>query len=644
MAGILWGDKLMSGVLSVLNPAEIKKSEFEKIITEIAERLKFMPDVHEIRKFLDDYGDKPYYFKKNGIYMENGRCTPSIRDAASFYVLIKYLEHYKSGTNSGAISTEGSAGGSFEAARYYLEFFGDKWDDEKEFIYSFICNEPGTGSDLFSDLNIDIVSGSVYKIKKYFLENSRIKDIRGGSALIKHVNEDVTFRYLREKYTEECAIYCGGGNALIIAPGGTGADICRELEEEYTQITLTAQNAFECVRTNLNKFIRDYKEIMRDLNQKLDERKKLKIFDINPDNDKKQIETGSEVIKFDAEKIEENGVVCYLCGVRDAKYKVSIPENAAVCPSCLRKRKMGENKAVFYDEYRKYTGASVKRKINSLDELEDDNGRIAVIYADGNNMGNVVKSIETPFQHMYFSRTLDRTTKKCVYKSINEVMGSEAMFEAIALGGDDIFIVVPGDKSLVIANKIIEKFDSEFEYKMTMSAGICIARSSTPIRTMFEVAQHMLKSAKKYSRKNNNSKGTVDVQVIRSNTGIDLLESESSLFPADNSELSDYLDIREKMKSDNDIKPSQLYKFSNAWRIMKNPLEFQLFYLYQTGRVANRYNGYVIKFLNSRKGINRDAYSYCGLIQKKPDAGSDGEPQYMPLWDDIILLMDAVGR
>jgi len=83
---------------------------------------------------------------------------------------------------------------------------------------------------------------------------------------------------------------------------------------------------------------------------------------------------------------------------------------------------------------------------------------------------------------------------------------------------------------------------------MTMSAGICIAKSSTPIRTLFEIAQYMLKSAKRYSRKNNSSEGTVDVQFIRSNVGVDLLESESSLFPAANSELSAYLDIIRRLK------------------------------------------------------------------------------------------------
>jgi len=113
-------------------------------------------------------------------------------------------------------------------------------------------------------------------------------------------------------------------------------------------------------------------------------------------------------------------------------------------------------------------------------------------------------------------------------------------------------------------------------------------KSSTPIRTLFEIAQYMLKSAKRYSRKNNSSEGTVDVQFIRSNVGVDLLESESSLFPAANSELSAYLDIIRRLKNDVNIKTAQLYKFSNAWRILKNPMEFQLFiFTRQAGYLAN---------------------------------------------------------
>jgi len=639
----------MDSVLSVLSPENIQKNEYEEIIRDIRSQLQSLSDSRRFRQLLDKYADKPYYFKRNGNYLENKRCTPTIRDAACFYVLIKYLEYYKLKNNPDDLEKIFS-NSSFDAGKYYMEFFGDDWDEEKQFIYSFICNEPDMNSNLLSDIEIDIVSGSVYKIKKYFLENSRIKDIRGGSALIKYVNEDVTFDYLRDNYTEECAVYCGGGNVLIIAPGGAGEKICSALEEKYTRITLTAQNAFEYVSTNLNTFIKHYKNIMGDLNQKLDARKKLKIYSINPDGRLETIEMGKEKISFDdVEEIKQRGTVCYLCGVRDGRYKIKMldVETAMVCLSCLKKHKVGKDKTVFYDEYEEFTGFAVKKKIDSIIELEDENGHIAVIYADGNNMGNVVKNIETPFQHMYFSRALDRITKRCVYQSINEVMGNDAMFEAIALGGDDIFIIVPGNRSLEITNKIIEKFDGAFENKMTMSAGICIAKSSTPIRTLFEIAQYMLKSAKRYSRKNNSSEGTVDVQFIRSNVGVDLLESESSLFPAANSELSAYLDIIRRLKNDVNIKTAQLYKFSNAWRILKNPMEFQLFYLYQTGRLSFKYNDYAMEFLGNMKNVDKDAYCYCGLVKKKPGyAGYDSVKgnDYVSLWDDVILLMDAVGR
>jgi len=63
-------------------------------------------------------------------------------------------------------------------------------------------------------------------------------------------------------------------------------------------------------------------------------------------------------------------------------------------------------------------------------------------------------------------------------------------------------------------------------------------------------------------------------------------------------------------KNDVNIKTAQLYKFSNAWRILKNPMEFQLFYLYQTGRLSCKYNDYAMEFLGNMKNVDKDAYCY----------------------------------
>lgn len=142
-----------------------------------------------------------------------------------------------------------------------------------------------------------------------------------------------------------------------------------------------------------------------------------------------------------------------------------------------------------------------RNEINSLNDIGDSRGYIALIYADGNNLGNVIKNIKTPFQHMYFSRKLENTTKECVYSSIYDTNFEESVFEVISLGGDDLLIVVPADKSLNIANKIIDKFDTAFNYNITLSAGVCIAKSTTPIQNMLSICQHCLKNAKNISGK-----------------------------------------------------------------------------------------------------------------------------------------------
>jgi len=57
-----------------------------------------------------------------------------------FYVLIKYLEYYKLKNNPDDLEKIFS-NSSFDAGKYYMEFFGDDWDEEKQsFIVSYAMN------------------------------------------------------------------------------------------------------------------------------------------------------------------------------------------------------------------------------------------------------------------------------------------------------------------------------------------------------------------------------------------------------------------------------------------------------------------------------------------------------------------------
>ncbi len=595
-----------------LEPSPISGDDYINLMEEIKTRSKQEISVSEI---FDDYSDKPYYFKTSGKLLAKAHSLPSIKDAASLYVLLDYL------------LTDDKI--NFDRNKSYKSFIDGGNETINSILYSISQGEPVK---LHGDKQVDFIKGSLYKIKKYFLENNKIKDIRGASAILDYLNTEATLDYLKDKYIRECAIYCGGGNVLIISPKGEGEEICKDLERLYTETALTAKNAFEHITCTLNDIAVNYNEVLSELNTKLEERKKVKLYAINPDSDKTEIQIKGKKFNFKGQEIAEKGQVCKLCEIRDSKYKVPSPEgDIDVCPSCLRKNTVGRDKANFYDEFEKSQNVKMKRRyeINSINDIGDSRGYVALIYADGNNLGNVVKNIKTPFQHMYFSRKLEYTTKNCVYSAIYETMGEDAAFEAICLGGDDLLIVVPADRSLKIANKIIDKFDKAFNYNITISAGICIAKSTTPIQNMFSISQHCLKNAKKYERKSNQKGGTLDVVVIEGNLNIDLESRDTTLFPMTNKRAEKLINIIDAMREDKKVNKNQIYKFRYAAENM-SANEFQLFYLYQVAKQNSRkYTEYINQIFDIENS------SFAGLVQINDKLVSP--------WNDIALLWDYSG-
>ncbi len=494
-------------------------------------------------------------------------------------------------------------------------------DDIKDFLRAIYLSSSKNDKAKFEwarDIKIDVVKGSIYKIKKYFLENNNLKTIRGGSVLIDYLNNDVVKEELLELgYSENNIIYCGGGNIFIVVQGGEGQNICKHLEKKFREISLTAMNAFESITVSLHEFAFDFKHVSDKLNKKLEERTKIKLYNINPDNVLGIVNIKGEGIDFskykEAEELKDSGVVCKLCDIRDAKYLIDESEGSvAVCPSCLRKHLAGKEKSMFNDEFKKYTDVELRQnKIKSIDDISDE---IAVIYGDGNNMGKVVMEIQNVFEMMYFSRKTDEITKRSVYEAINETIGENAKFEVIALGGDDIFIIVPAKDSFNIATKIIDKFDKGFNNKITMSVGVVISKSNTPIASLFSIAQQKLKSAKALIKKDKNiEEGSIDIVEILGNMHINF--EDKGLFPMTNSKFKKVLKEFTNNKSAN----SQLYKISYAQKTMIEE-EFNLFYYYQ----------------ESKKKKNEESIDQ--LIKRIYGNSEERALPYKISWDDLILV------
>ncbi|HHW68118.1 Cas10/Cmr2 second palm domain-containing protein [Defluviitalea raffinosedens] len=556
---------------------------------------------------LDQYKNVPYVLiDKNGEYVQT---KASVYDAARLYVALEYI-----------ISKNKNE--KFERLTAYQTFFDSNQSSElSSFLNRYLKGEK---PDDFWDIEIDLVKGSIYKIKKYFLENDKIKDIRGGSVIIDYLNIHVTNEIVQDYLIDECKIYSGGGNVFLIAPKGIGEEICRILEQRYSDIALTVQNAFETYSTNINDFLIHFNQVSQKLTIKLEERKKAKIYPINPDSSVTEIKIDDEIIRFPKHISSQSGGVCELCQVRDSKYILQgVDHQILACPSCMRKHQTGRDKSRFYTEYQKVTGKRILKDIKSIEDLGDDNKSVAVIYGDGNNMGNVVKNIKTPFEMSYFSRRTDEITKSRVYHAIEKNMGNDARFEIIALGGDDIFIIVPANYCLDIAKDIVKSFDAAFKHEITMSVGICIAKFSTPIKNMFAVAQKRLKTAKQYVKERNLNQGSIDLEVLQGVGLIDWNKKRKGFFPSTSEKLSKFIEVLNEMKRNKDINSAQIYKFRYAAEKME-PEEFKLFYLYQQSRIGRKYSTYIEKMYNIEH--------FMGLIQ-------EDRTEYSP-WDDIAVLWD----
>lgn len=507
----------------------------------------------------------------------------------------------------------------------------------------------------FGEIKVDIIKGSIYKIKKYFMEDSNLKDIRGGSKIIDYLNNEFVKIKLKEiGLSEDNIIYTGGGNILLVVPKGLGKVIGKEFEEEYQKIAITIMCAFESIEKTLNEFAFEFSNIINELNQKITERSKLKVYDceVNCKADdelygiEELVSKEKNYFKIESEK------VCDLCKIRNAKYEVKEDENKKVCLSCLKKHLVGKEKEVFYTDYMKKAKCKMNydyKKVKSIDDIDKDKDKeVAIIYGDGNNMGNFTKMVSNVFEMMYFSRTIDYNTKMAVYEAIKNSMGEEARFEVVALGGDDIFIIVPAKHAFKISIDIVKYFGKKYDNNITMSIGMVITKSKTPISTSFEIAQDLLKNAKKFLKKKSSEnpsvkEGSIDVVELIGGTNdiyqgkgqvpiidiesekVELIskDKEQRLFPITISQLEKIIEIMKSKKKD-DLK-TQLHKMDFAKANMSEE-EFNLFYFYQNAK--NRINmDEFIKDVTNNKG--------CSVPL---DIGR--ETPYKIDWSNLILLYE----
>lgn len=195
-------------------------------------------------------------------------------------------------------------------------------------------------------------------------------------------------------------------------------------------------------------------------------------------------------------------------------------------------------------------------------------GFVGYIYADGNNMGGYIQTIKTPQKYKQFSLDIFKATEISVYKAIAKHLQPRQVknpdpdsntkpgtwihpFEIIAIGGDDVMLIVPADKALAIAQTIGEEFENylistgrynleesneeskeshryrpekapKSRCRLSTSVGVLITSDDTPIYYAENLTNQLLKSAKTKAKELNKDYnyhgGTIDFLAMKSVT------------------------------------------------------------------------------------------------------------------------------
>ncbi|MEM2352388.1 MAG: HD domain-containing protein, partial [Thermoproteota archaeon] len=378
---------------------------------------------------------------------------------------------------------------------------------------------------------ISLLMGDVDSIKGYVYESDTLSDIRGGSAILVDTEGRIN-EFFRSRLSEENLIYCGGGSFLALAPSSEADKIAEEIRHLYLELSHGIATITVAVSKPLG-----YMEFARGLPSHEEEVKGLKGTGVAEwlikshfgKYDRLAAKCFGEVVaKLSSElrilKESKSSAPffpalpiqwrCQACGKRPASIEDPLKEEK-ICEQCWHKRDKGrkERKSKLVIEFEDWC-VRHQQKVprwelpENLDEIGE---RVGFIYADGNNIGNLLQRASTPAQYRHISKILTMGTRESLLEALANVCATTAQakmpFEIVSIGGDDVVVIARSDLAWPIALRFLENFEKEgsrlsveLKEKITASASVLIADVKYPVKFMERLANSLLKDAKRTSR------------------------------------------------------------------------------------------------------------------------------------------------
>lgn len=342
-----------------------------------------------------------------------------------------------------------------------------------------------------------LLSWDANSIHAFVFGTTNASGIRGASLFLDEVDEELlTGEALG--VSRDQILYAGGGSGMAVVEAAEVGRVTRRLHEFFARSTLTATCSIGSVPLAGGPFHERIAAASREMT-----RSRL---EIGPDPE--------PFVPFFVER-------CRVCGQRAAAITQPRANDVAraECLPCHRSVNKGKIK----------NGQRGRKPVEeqSFQEIADreESGYYAVLYADGNGVGSILRTLRSPWQYARLSYLLDYLVSQS-FATIVERFGlkketgnpkTQRAHQRAICAGDDLVAVLPGEIAVPLARDLLKVFEEKVAAEpvhpeleatdldlsgLALSAGVTMAQVRMPVRHLLQEAEELLTRAKSrhYSR------------------------------------------------------------------------------------------------------------------------------------------------
>lgn len=327
------------------------------------------------------------------------------------------------------------------------------------------------------------------KIKSYVFATDVLREIRGASDLLTELNKQMP------DHVGGQTIYAHGGSGLFLVDTADAADAIQRVQREFAKKTRGAASITGVsvpVPDDFDPATSDVCGLWRHLGAKLDAAKAR-----NPPS--------HTTVSHPLLRPGDSDGEYYATDVGHDE-----PGALLSCPTLAKRER----------------NRIIRRNVEKPESLTDlseanDGGLLALIYADGDSIGNALESCKTLCEIA--------TTAKDIYASLTEAVKAATkdiglcpkQYDVLLQGGDDVVIVLPERYALEAALRITERFPlatrAKLGQELTLSTGVVWAPASFPFGVWLNLTESVLTFAKTEGAKQGQS-GLLNFLVVSSSS------------------------------------------------------------------------------------------------------------------------------